>query len=288
MPTHQAQDRLLLWSLRAAAFLTASIVVLIVVFLLLESGPALREVGLGRFFSDDGWFPGDGEGSGRFELGPMLLASAATTFGALLLAGPLGILSAVFVVHYAPPRLGRVYRRLVEVLAGMPSVVYGFWGLVTLVPIVRRIDGPGPSLIAGILILAMMILPTVALLSQSALSATPRAHLEGAAALGLSRWTTLSRVVLPSARAGLGAAVLLGGMRAVGETMALLMVCGNVPNLPSDLFRPVRTLTGNIALELGYATAAHRSVLFVSGLLLMAMVLVLLGIQGALVRKRRG
>lgn len=288
MPTHQAQDRLLLWSLRAAAFLTASIVVLIVVFLLLESGPGLREVGLGRFFSDDGWFPGDGDGSGRFELLPMLLASAATTFGALLLAAPLGILSAVFVVHYAPPRLGRVYRRLVEVLAGMPSVVYGFWGLVTLVPIVRRIDGPGPSLVAGILILAMMILPTVALLSQSALSATPRAHLEGAAALGLSRWTTLSRVVFPSARAGLGAAVLLGAMRAVGETMALLMVCGNVPNLPSDLFRPVRTLTGNIALELGYATAAHRSVLFVSGLMLMAMVLVLLGIQGALLRRRHG
>ena len=274
-PLSGIRDRLLIGSLAAATGMTASIVVLILVSLILDSRPALQGIGFVRFFTDDGWLPGDGGPGGSFGLLPMLLASVASTLGAVLLAGPLGILSGLFVVYYAPPRVAFLYRRIVEVLAGMPSVVWGFWGLVTLVPIIRSLRAPGPSLLAGILILAIMILPTIAVLSAAAFSQVPRKHLRGAAALGLSRWTTLTRVVWPSVRAGLGAAILLGTMRAIGETMAILMVSGNVPQFSLDLFQPVRTLTANIALELGYATAAHRAVLSVSGLFLMLLVLTL-------------
>lgn len=279
------KDRILGWVLRAAAALTASILVLIVWFLVVESRAGLAQVGLLRFFTDSDWLPRDGGTDGSFALAPMLYASLVTTAGALLLAGPLGILSAVFAVYFAPPLVGSVTRRVVEVLAGVPSVVFGFWGLVTLVPIVRSIHPPGPSLMSGIIILALMIVPTVSLLAQATFTAVPQEHLEGAAALGLSRTTTLLQVVLPSTRAGLGVALLLGTTRAIGETMAVLMVCGNVPKLSASLFRPARTLTANIALELGYATDAHRSILFVSGLLLMSAVLVLVLTQSRLKRR---
>ena len=170
----------------------------------------------------------------------------------------------------------------VQLLAGIPSVVYGFWGLVTLVPLVRELAPPGPSLFAGVLVLALMIVPTITLLSLAALERVPENLFQGAAALRLSRWATLRAVVLPSARAGLSTAVLLGTLRAVGETMAVLMVCGNVARTPTSVFDPVRTLTANIALELGYATSEHRSVLFVSGLALMLMVAALVWAQSRL------
>lgn len=264
-------DAIILWILRGAAASAGMVVLFIIAFLFLEALPALQGIGPFRFFNDVSWHPTDG----AFNLAPMLLGTLLATIGALVLATPLGILSAVFIHYYAPPTLGRIYRRLIGLLAGIPSVVYGFWALVVLVPIIGRIVPPGPSLSAGILILALMILPTIALLADASLTSVPPHTLQGAAALGLSRWSTVTGVALPAARAGLYTSMILAAGRAMGETMALLMVSGNVVQIPLTLFDPIRTLTANIALEMAYAMGDHRSALFVSGLVLMAIIAVL-------------
>ena len=270
-----------------AALLAGGIVVLIGGFLVFEALPAVRSVGLGRFFKDDGWLPAAGV-TGQFNLLPMLWGTVLLAIGALLLAAPAGLISALFCRFYAPPFLARQYRRLIELLAGVPSVVYGFWGLTTLVPWIHELRPPGQSLLAGILILALMVMPTVALFAETALGAVPPSYLQGAAALGMGRWATLRGVVLPAALPGVASGLLLALTRALGETMAVLMVCGNVVQVPESLFDPVRALTANIALEMSYATDHHRSALFVSGLVLMAMVaLIMVGIEGLEQRARR-
>ncbi len=271
--------------LRGCGVVTGAVAVLIAAFLALESLPGLRRVGLGRFFSDPSWHPAPAAVDGAFNLLPMLWGTLAATAGAVLLAAPLGVLSAVFSRHVAPPVLGRTYRRLIELLAGIPSVVYGFWGLVVLVPLIARLEPPGASLLAGILVLALMILPTVALTADAALEAVPRRYLRGAAALGLGRWATLAGVALPAARSGIATGVLLATGRALGETMAVLMVCGNVVQVPDSFFAPVRTLTANIALEMAYATGDHRSALFVTGLLLLILVSALVWLAEAILRR---
>lgn len=275
-------DRLLVIGLRAAAALAGVIVLLIAAFLLRESLPVLRHVGLARFFTDPSWNPTEG----RYNLLPMLVGTLLAMTGAVLIATPLGILSAVFCRFYAPPRIGCWYRRLIELLSGIPSVVYGFWGLVVLVPLIRQIAPPGPSLLAGILILTIMILPTIALMADASLASVPPSYLRGAAALGLSRWSTIRRVVFPAAKSGLLTGVILGTGRAIGETMAILMVCGNIVRIPSSLFDPIRTLTANIALEMAYALGDHRAALFVSGLVLLAMIVALVAAAEWLSRGR--
>lgn len=270
-------DAVLLGGLRSLAALAGVIALLILCFLLWEAWPALGSVGLWRFFSDAGWHPIGGATRGQFNLLPILVGTLATTVGALLLATPAGLASALFCRFYAPAPLARRYRSLIEILAGLPSVIYGLWGLTVLAPLIRMWQPPGQSLLAGTLILALMILPTVALLSDSALRAVPRSYLDGAAALGLSRWASIRGVALPAAAAGIASAVLLATGRALGETMAVLMVSGNVVRLPTSVFDPIRTLTANIALELGYALDHHRAALFVSGLLLMLMTVLLVG-----------
>ncbi len=248
--------------------------VFLVVFLLRESLPALREIGLARFFTDPAWSPTEGS----FGMAPMLAGTGLAAGGAVVLAAPLGVLSAVFRCFYAPAWLGRLYLRMIEVMAGVPSVVWGFWGLVVLVPIIGGLHPPGPSLLAAALILALMILPTIALAADASLRVVPREALLAAAALGCRRWTVVRRVALPAAAGGVGAGVLLGVGRAIGETMAVLMVAGNVVRVPGSVFDPVRTLTANIALEMAYALDAHRAALFVSGLLLTALVVVLVAL----------
>ncbi len=264
-------DGLLLWSLRGCAAAAAAILLLIVLFLVAESLPILRHVGPARFFTDADWHPADG----LYNLTPMLWGTLFAMTGAVLVATPLGVLSAVFCHYYAPPAVARLYRRLIELLAGIPSVVYGFWGLVTLVPLIARWHPPGTSLLAGIAILTIMILPTIALMADAALAAVPAQYLRGAAALGLSRWATVRGVVFPAAKSGLFTGVILETGRAIGETMAVLMVCGNVVRTPHSLFDPMRTLTANIALEMSFALGDHRSALFVSGLLLMLLIIAL-------------
>lgn len=254
-----------------AALLGAAILVLIVLFLIREAAPVLGRVGIAAFLRDHGWHPTEG----IYGLAPMLWATVAVSFAAVLLAAPLGVASAVYCGHYAGPRVARLYRGLVALLAGIPSVVFGFWGLTVLVPLIAQYQPPGASLLAGAIILAIMILPTIALTADAALSAIPQSYLHGAAALGLSREATIISVVLPAAGSSIAAGILLAGARALGETMAVLMVAGNVVQFPSSLFDPVRTLTANIALEMAYATGDHRAALFVSGLMLAGLVAVL-------------
>jgi phosphate transport system permease protein len=269
--TQLRHEALLVCFLRGIAFLSGAIVLLILGFLLWETFPVLHHIGLSRFFHDPAWFPA----SGQFNLVPMLWGTVAITCTALLIATPLGIFSAVFCQYYAPPLLAKIYRHFIQLLAGIPSVVYGFWGLVVLVPILGRIYPPGPSWLAGSLILALMILPTITLVSISTLAAVPSHYLRACAALGLGQWATVSGVVFAVAKKGLFTGVLLAAGRAIGETMAVLMVSGNVVQIPSHLFTPVRTLTANIALEMAYAVDDHRSALFANGLLLMFMILII-------------
>ena len=249
----------------------AAILALIVGFLVREAWPLIARIGLAPFFADDGWHPTEGS----FGLNPMLSASILLACGAILLATPLGIASALFCRFYAPPAIARIYRWMVMLLAGIPSVVLGLWGLTVIVPLIGWWQPPGANMLAGILILALMILPTVALTTEAALAAVPRSYLSGAAALGLSRGATIMGVVLPTARGSVVAGMLLAAARALGETMAVLMVSGNVVQVPTSLFASVRALTANIALEMAYATGDHRSALFVSGVLLTGLVLAL-------------
>ena len=265
------RDRFLVWVLRGCAGIAGAIVLLIVVFLVMDALPALTHIGVVRFFTDPSWHPAEG----FYNLTPMLWGTLFAMVGSVLVATPLGILSAVFCHYYAPSILARPYRRLIELLAGIPSVVYGFWGLVVLVPLIGEIHPPGPSLLAGILILAIMILPTIALMADASLANVPQQYLRGAAALGLPQWATIRGIVFPAAKSGLFTGVILETGRAIGETMAILMVCGNVVQTPSSIFDPMRTLTANIALEMAYALGDHRAALFVSGLLLMAMIVAL-------------
>lgn len=249
---------------------------LVLMLLVRESWPVLVGGGWARFFVGDGWFPS----SGQFNLLDMLWATLAASLGALFIAVPLGVLSAVFSRFYSPGWLIMPLRRIMVLLAGIPSVVYGLWGLTVLVPLIARWEPPGASLLSAILILALMILPTVALTSEAALAAVATSHLQGAAALGLSRTGIVLGVALPAARVGILTGALLAAMRALGETMAVLMVAGNVVQTPSSLFDPVRVLTANIALEMPYAAGDHRAALFASGLLLMLIVTVLAWLAG--------
>ncbi len=261
-------DALLRATLRGCAAVAGLILVFIFLFLLSAAWPVLREAGPWRFVTDAAWHPAEG----LYQLLPMVAGTLYCAAGALLLAVPLGVLSAVFLRFYAPRPLAVVYRRLVELLAGIPSVVYGFWGLVVLVPLIAAWQAPGTSLLAGVWVLALMILPTVALTADAALGAVPRDTLRAAAALGLGRWSTVWRIALPAARAGVLAGVVLAAGRALGETMAVLMVTGNVVAVPDSVFAPLRTLAANIALEMAYAMDLHRAALFVSGLVLAGLV----------------
>ncbi|MEM7014037.1 MAG: phosphate ABC transporter permease subunit PstC [Verrucomicrobiota bacterium] len=269
------RDQVLVWILRVLAGLAGIVTLLVAVFLVLESIPALRNVGLTGFFVGDGWAPREFAADGAFNLTPMIVGTLIVTFGAVALATPFGIGAAIFCHYYAPKPIASAYRRIIELLAGIPSVVYGFWGLVVLVPIINGIHPPGQSVLAAVLILALMILPTVALVTDATLANVPQQLLTGAASLGLSRWATIRGVVLPSAKSGLFTGIILETGRAIGETLAVLMVCGNIVKIPGSLFEPVRTLTTNIALEMSYALGDHKSALFVTGLLLLGMIVVL-------------
>lgn len=264
-------DSILVWILRIFAVIAGAITVLIFIFVVIESFPVLSSTGVTPFFIGDSWHPKEG----LFNLAPMLVASLLATAGAILLAAPLGILSGLFCRFYAPPTVALIYRRLFELLAGIPSVVYGFWGLTVMVPWIGEKFPPGSSLLAGVIILAVMVLPTMSLAADASFASVPPQYLSGAAALGFSRLRTIVSVVLPSVRSSLYSAMILQAGRAIGETMAILMVTGNIVQFPESIFSPVRTLTANMALEMAYASGDHRSALFVSGLVLILMIVIL-------------
>jgi phosphate transport system permease protein len=257
----------ILWG---AGMMAGTLIGLIVFVVLTGAMPALSNVGLERFVTDESWHPT----SDQFNLVPLIVGTFLVAAGALALACPISLAAAVFVTFYAPPSIATVYRRLMELFAGVPSVLFGLWGLVVLVPLIAKLEPPGASLLAAILVLTLMILPTIMLISATSLSSVPIEHLHGARALGFSRATTILKVIIPAARNGLAAAAVLGAGRAVGETMAVMMVAGNVVKIPDSIYDPVRTLSANIALEIAYAMDLHRSALFVSALVMIAFVVV--------------
>ena len=263
-------DRRFAALLSGASYLTLLLVLLVLAFLVREAAPVLRHSGFG-LVSDSNWQPLEG----HFGVLYMLLATLAAALGAVVVATPIGLASAIFQRFYATKRIARLHRMVLALLSGIPSVVYGLWGLTVLVPIIAHIRPPGTSLLAAILVLALMILPTVALASASALAAVPEGWLQAAAALGLTRKGEILFVAVPAARAGILGGVLLALARALGETMAVLMVAGNVVQAPFGALESVRVLTANIALEMAYAGGDHRSGLFASGLLLTVLVLLL-------------
>ncbi|MEM7245701.1 MAG: ABC transporter permease subunit [Acidobacteriota bacterium] len=263
-----ARDRILGLTARATGLLGVSAVVLVGLFLLKETGSLLGRVPLEALFGSE-WQPS----LGRYGLAPILVGSVTVTLGSVLLATPLGVLLAVFLQFHAPPSVATVLLRGLELLAGVPSVVFGFLGLTSLAPLL------GQTLLTGVLVLGLMILPTLALLAHSGLASVGSGPRLAAAALGLSVPAIAWRVIVPAARRTLTTAVLLATGRALGETMAVLMVTGNVIDWPRSLTAPVRTLTAHVALEMSYAEGDHRAALFLSGLVLflLAGALVVLG-----------
>jgi phosphate transport system permease protein len=276
-----ASDAVVRRSLLMVAMSSIAVLALITLFIFREGAPLIARAGLANFFSTE-WRPGEGQ----FGIALMVVGTGAVTAGALLIGVPFGLACAIALAEMAPPRMRLLLKPAIELLAGIPSVVYGFIGIVVLLPWIReRLGGPGASALAGAIILGIMILPTIVGISIDALSAVPRSYREGSLALGATRWQTIRRVVLPAARSGLVVAVVLAMGRAVGETMAVIMVAGNAVQMPHSPLDPVRTLTANIALEMGYASGEYREALFATGILLFAIIM-LLNMVANLVRAR--
>ncbi len=279
-------DRIVRYVLLVSALLSVFIVILIVVFTLVESWDAFSHIGVLEFIFGTRWHPiPDDVAASHYGIFGMIVASVLVTAGALILGVPLGLGCAVFLAEVAPDRVHGFVRPAVELLAGIPSVVYGLVGMVWLVPLIRRtIPIPGNQgfgFLASSIVLAVMILPTVINIAEDAIRAVPQEYREGALALGSTKWQTISQVIVPAARSGILAAVILGLGRALGETMAMVMVIGNSTEFPSPLTNnPLtlylsrgRTLTANVVMGLNYAAGTHRSALFATGVVLFAMIM---------------
>lgn len=255
-----------------AALVSIAAVILICVFLLASGIPAIREVGLFKFLLGTRWKPANN----LYGILPMIVCSLYVTGGALLLGVPIGILTAVFLARFAPKNIYTPLKSAVNLMAGIPSVVYGFFGLVVLVPFIREtFGGRGMSVLTASLLLGLMILPTIISVSESSIRAVPESYYEGGLALGASHEKSVFFTVLPAAKSGIFAGVVLGIGRAVGETMAVMMVAGNQAVIPSSVLSGVRTLTTNIVLEMGYSTDLHREMLIGTAVVLFVFILMI-------------
>ena len=249
-------------------------VVAISVYMVIAGGPAIAEVGVGKFLLGVIWQPTAQDP--QFGILPMILSSIVGTFGAILLGVPIGLLTAVFMSQVAPRGLVKIVRPAVELLAGIPSVVYGLIGMMIIVPMVGKIFNlaSGATMFSAIIVLAIMILPTIISVSETSLDSVREELREASLALGATPIQTIFKVIIPAARSGIVSGVILGIGRAIGETMAIIMVCGNVANMP-NLFKSVRFLTTGIASEMSYAGGLHREVLFSIGLVLFIFIMVI-------------
>mgnify|MGYP000615390603 FL=1 len=270
-----------------AACASVLAVALICIFLFANGIPAMKEIGFGKFLTGQMWRPKNQ----IFGIFPMIIGSLYVTAGAILFGVPVGILTSVFMAHYCPKKIYRPLKAATELLAGIPSVVYGFFGLVVLVPWIREMGrglgfgGNGSSILTASLLLGMMILPTIIGVTESAIRAVPAQYYEGAVALGATHERAIFRVILPAAKSGVVAGIVLGIGRAIGETMAVIMVAGNQARMPAGIFRGIRTLTANIVIEMGYATDLHREALIATGVVLFVFIL-LINFSVALLNRR--
>ncbi len=255
-----------------AACISILAVFLICIFLFANGLPGMFKIGVLDFLTDTKWKPGNDV----YGILPMILGSVYVTAGALIIGVPAGLLTAIFLSRFASGRPAKMMRSAVSLLAGIPSVVYGFFGLVVIVPLIRMIfGGSGSSLLAACILLGMMILPTIITLSESALNAVPQSYYEGALALGTTHERAVFSVILPAAKSGVLAAIILGVGRAIGEAMAVMMVAGNRAVIPNSLVKGVRTLTSNIVMEMGYATDLHREALIATAVVLFVFILLI-------------
>ena len=255
-----------------AACVSIIAVILICVFLFASGVPAIKEIGVSDFLLGDSWKPNQG----LYGVFPMIIGSVYVTAGAILIGVPIGLLCAVFMARYCPKGLYKVLKPAVDLLAGIPSIVYGFFGLMVIVPLVQgSLGGSGKCLLTSSVLLGIMILPTIISVSESNIRAVPEYYYEGSLALGATRERSISRAVLPAAKMGIMAGIILGIGRAIGETMAVVMVCGNQAIRPDGLTNGVRTLTANIVLEMGYASGLHREALISTAVVLFVFILII-------------
>ncbi len=280
----KAYERVIQLILFICAIIAVLGVILITYFIIKEGYPVIQKVGLLEFIAGHKWAPTQG----IYGIYPMILGSVLVTAGALVLGVPIGIGCAVFLAELAKPKIAGIIRPGIELLAGIPSVIYGLYGMVVIVPFIRRMfNNQGFSILAGSIVLAIMILPTIINVSESAIRSVPKDYKEASFSLGSSHWQSIKNVIVPAARSGIIAGVILGMGRAIGETMAVIMIVGNSPLVPESILSSARTLTGNIGIEMGYANGEHQQALFATGIVLFVFIM-LLNIVANLIPKKVG
>ena len=276
-------EKIAKYLLMTVAFSAVASLLLIAVFIFKEGLPFMFKVGLRDFLFASDWDPM----AGKYGIYPMIVASLWVTLGAMLIGAPLGVAGAIFLNEFVPKPVMRVVKPTIELLAGIPSVVFGFLGVMVLAPWIRAtMGGPGLSVLAASVILGIMVLPTVISISTDAIGAVPNSYREGALALGATRWQSVYMVTIKAARSGIIASIILAMGRALGETMAVIMVAGNTVKIPHSVTDPVRTLTANIALEMANATGMAREALFATGVVLFVVIMILNGVALSTIKGR--
>lgn len=255
-----------------AACTSVLAVLLICIFLFANGLPTIAQIGPLKFLFGQEWKPSNH----KFGILPMIVASIYVTGGAILAGVPIAILTSVFMARYCPKRIYGVLKSGIELMAGIPSIVYGFFGLVLIVPLIRDVfGGPGASMLAAIILLGIMILPTIVGVTEAAIRGVPESYYEGSLALGATKERSIYAVMLPAAKSGILAGIVLGIGRAIGETMAVVMIAGNQPRMPKGLLKGVRTMTMNIVTDMGYATGLHRQALIATAVVLFVFILII-------------
>lgn len=279
----QAKERIMQVVFALCACVSILAVILICVFLFANGVPGIAKIGPLSFFTGTTWKPGNN----KFGILPMILGSIYVTGGAVLIGVPIGVLTATYMAKFCNTRVYKVMKPATELLAGIPSVVYGFFGIKVLVPMARQVfGGDGSSILTASILLGVMILPTIIGVIEPAIRAVPESYYEGALALGATHERSIFSVMLPAAKSGILAGIILGIGRAMGETMAVVMVCGNQPRLPAGILKGARTLTANIVIDMGYATGLHREALIATGVVLFVFIL-LINLSFSVLKRRK-
>lgn len=269
---NKSKEKIMQWIFFAAACASIALVAMICIFLFANGLPTIQKIGVTDFLLGEKWRPNND----IYGILPMILGSIYVTFGAIIVGVPIGIFTAVFMARFCPPCFYKILKPAVELLAGIPSVIYGFFGLVIMVPFIRdTFGGTGSSMLTAALLLGMMILPTIISIAETSLRAVPNSYYEGALALGAGHVRSVFWTVVPAAKSGIMAGIILGVGRAIGETMAVIMVAGNQARMPQGLLEGVRTMTTNIVIEMGYAADLHRDALIATAVVLFAFILVI-------------
>ncbi|WP_368074720.1 phosphate ABC transporter permease subunit PstC [uncultured Eubacterium sp.] len=254
------------------ACISIAAVALICIFMFANGMPAIREIGVIKFLFGDTWKANQE----IFGIGPMIIGSIYVTAGAMVIGVPIGLLTAVFLAKYCPDKLYRFVKPIINLMAGIPSIIYGFFGLVVIVPAIQNIfETSGKGILTASILLGMMVLPTIINTAESSIKAVPSSYFEGALALGATKERSIFKTVIPAAKSGVMSGIILGMGRAIGETMAVVMIAGNQPIYPESILSGTRTLTSNIVLEMAYSTGLHRRALIATAVVLFVFILII-------------